>query len=134
MIRLAMKPYPKLKLMTLKENSFSVEATLPQLLAKFANTKLVYLFGSDVFCNIPKWPSATTFANSGSFIVSIRHSQDPAVIDQTTSKLQLKTTIMHSQYPTVSSRHIRQNIHSTNHSQDTPKEVTEYIKNHSLYV
>lgn len=133
MLNIAIKPHPKLKLLSLNGENFSVAKTLPQLKANFADTQLVFLFGSDVFCHIPSWESATRLADIAEFIVAIRNNQDSTTINKTASEMRLKTTVLRSQYQAVSSQKIRQNIYANSSNDDIPPKVCQYIKKHNIY-
>lgn len=134
MIKLAIKPYGFLGLLSLEDDHFSVESTLPQLNAKFGNVQLVYLFGSDVFCQIPKWPGANILAATGEFAVGIRHNDSLANIKATAEILKSKYTVINSQYPGVSSKKIRDVLKDGLNTSDTPETVIKYAVNNKLYI
>lgn len=133
MIKLAIKPYPQLDILSLEADHFSVESTLPQLKANFGNAQLVYLFGSDVFCHIPKWPGANILAATGEFAVGIRHNDSLADINAATEILKSKCTVINSQYPGVSSKKIRDALKDRLSTSDTPETVIKYAINNKLY-
>jgi nicotinate-nucleotide adenylyltransferase len=72
MIKQALKPHPKLKVIDLTDISFSIERTLPKLQTLFAGDQLIFLLGSDVVENLIHWPKVDRLFKSSELVIGVR--------------------------------------------------------------
>lgn len=133
MIDLAIDPYSKLKQISLDEKYFSIDPTSKQLDQIFQGSQIVFLFGSDVFNNLPKWPDVDMLTSKYDFIISIRNQDELPIVNNTATQLGCSPTILTSQYPAVSSKKIRDALRSKHSSTDMPTEIVSFAERHNIY-
>lgn len=136
MLKLATKPYPKLKVLELPDGQFSVAKTLPRLKQRFAGSTLVFIAGSDMLKHMPRWPLVRRLFEDMELIVAVRANessqtimQQMAILPEAASKLQIiKSTVPH-----LSSSQLREALLKGQKATVLPS-TAEYIKQHWLYV
>lgn len=121
MLRLACQTYPRLSVLILSDERFTVAATLPHLQAKFPDAKLILLFGTDVATRIAQWPNARELLDQVELAIGLRHGDKPPDIPGHVAFI--KTDHSH-----VAASHVR-----NGQSQDIVPAVSNYIKQHKLY-
>lgn len=78
MLERALKPHPQLEVKELVDANFSVKRTLPQLRQRFPDSRLVFLFGSDIVPGLNDWPHADRLLKDNELVIGIRshHNRD----------------------------------------------------------
>lgn len=138
MLKRALKPHPQLEVLELVDVNFSVGRTLPKLQRQFADSRLVFLFGSDIVPKLADWPNAARFLKDAELVIAIRSRDDRAnlrnIIEAWPSQPE-SATIFDSYAPDVSSRVVREALR-----QGKPAapglltSVERYSDRHWLYV
>lgn len=80
MLRQAIKPHRRLKLIESNEITFSVDKTLPKLQQRFRGSELVFLMGSDTFAQLAQWPNVSALLGNSELFIGVR-SGDRDLID-----------------------------------------------------
>jgi nicotinate-nucleotide adenylyltransferase len=138
MLERALKPHPRLKVLELVDANFSIGRTLPELRRRFADSELVFLFGSDVVPAIAGWPNAARFLEDLELIVGIRsrdNREDLKRIVEAWRPRPRSVTMFDSHAPDVSSGIIREALRKGKST--TPgllASVERYSDRHWLYV
>jgi nicotinate-nucleotide adenylyltransferase len=138
MLERALRPHPQLEVLELVDVNLSVERTLPKLQQQFADSQLVFLFGSDIVPGLANWPNAARFLRGVELVIAIRSRDDRAslrdIIESWPSQPK-SVTIFDSYAPDVSSRVVREALR-----QGKPAvpglltSVERYSDRHWLYV
>ncbi len=137
MIKKALKPHPDLAVMEMVDRHFSVQRTLPQLLALFPQDQLVFLMGSDTVLTLPDWPYADRLLAAGELVVGVRSEHQHAEVvaslqDWPTRRADL--TIVNSFAPDISSARIRQALRANQYTKGLLASVSRYARQEWLYV
>lgn len=72
MLERALKPHPHLKVLEMVDTKFSVKRTLPQLQKRFKDSRLVFLFGSDIVPGLADWPYVDRLLKDHELVIGIR--------------------------------------------------------------
>jgi nicotinate-nucleotide adenylyltransferase len=138
MLERALKPHPQLKVMELVDVNFSIRRTLPQLEQKFADTQLVFLFGSDIVPGLADWPHAAQLLKNNELVIGIRSRDNRdnlrTIIEEW--QTQPKSVTMFDSYAAdVSSGIVREALRSGQGAiPGLLKSVERYSDRHWLYV
>ncbi len=136
MLKLALRPYAKLKILELPDRQFSVAKTLPRLQQRFADSELFFIVGSDMLEHMPQWPLLGQLLTNMRLIVATRGDVATDKVKQSINTLpgDFKVTIIiNSPYPDLSSRAIRETLLANHSSPDVLPSIISYIKQHWLY-
>jgi len=136
MIKLAVEPYPKLKLLDLPDKQFSVAKTLPRLRQRFPDDSLIYLTGSDMLEYMPKWQLIDRLLSQMGLIVGLRGSKDIKQAQNYMKDLPVQPVelrIINGPNPKTSSQQIRDAIMKGNKVSGLPVSEQDYIKTNWLY-
>jgi len=136
MLQLALRSHPKLKVLELPDQQFSVAKTLPRLQQRFADSELFFIVGSDMLEHMPQWPLLGQLLMNMGLIVAARGSMGTDKIQRSINTLpgDFKVTIIiNSPYPDLSSRAIRETLLANHSSPDVLPSIRRYIKQHWLY-
>lgn len=136
MLREAIKPYPKLKILEVEDNQFDVKRTLPKLQNYFFDQKIAFLFGSDKLLNMDKWPHFEYMLKSSEFIIGTRQGdkiRDLKMIFRSW-KINPKVKLIKSYAPNISSSMIRDALYENKLPEGLLKSVLKYIRQNWLYV
>ena len=109
-LKQAIAAHSNLGVLELADTQFTVAKTLPQLQNQFSDSKLVFLFGSDVAKNLPTWDSISELKDH-KIIVGLRAGHSQTRLKATLSATgftQLK--FVDSPEPHLSSTQIRQSL------------------------
>lgn len=137
MIKQAIKPYLKFKVLELVDVSFSVERTLPKLLNIFKGDELIFIFGSDAIKDIYSWPSSERLLKNYEIVIGLRGKDKRKNIKRSVEAwpTRLKAvTIFDSYAPDVSSGKIREALKRRLKSPGTLSSVERYSNLHWLYI
>jgi nicotinate-nucleotide adenylyltransferase len=137
MLKRAVKPHNKLRVMELEDVSFSVAQTLPRLQKRFPKSQLVFLVGSDVVQSMASWPNVTQLHKQVELVVGLREADDPAKVTAITAtwKVQPRAMVTVMSYaPTVSSRRIREGLRRREYVPGLLQSVLRYSERNWLYV
>ena len=136
MIKEAIKPYPKLKILEVEDKQFEVKKTLPKLQNYFFDQKLVFLFGSDKLINMDQWPHFDYMLKSSEFIIGSRQAdklKDLKLITKTW-KDSPNVKFIRSYAPEISSSVIRDALYDNEMPKGLLQSVNKYIRQNWLYV
>ena len=136
MARLATGHYPKLGVLELPDQQFSVSKTLPRLKQRFANDELVLMIGSDVLMHMPEWPHVDQLLSQVELVVARRQNISTQEIRQLVQNLPLQTQKLHTilaPSPTVSSELIRAAV-GRGKITDLLPSIRAYVADNWLYV
>jgi nicotinate-nucleotide adenylyltransferase len=137
MIKSAIKPHPKFKLLELVDISFSVDRTLPRLKAMFPSKQLVFIFGSDVAKNLQHWPNIEILFKETEIIIGLRNPDNKEDIKKLINNWQTvpkSVTMFKSFAPEVSSGKVRNALRSRSRAKGTLTSVERYSDHNWLYV
>lgn len=138
MVRLATHAHPKLGVLMLGQERFTIHQTWPVIQGRFEGASLFMLMGSDVFSRLSHWPDLAELAASTTFVVSLRTGGAGSFHDHlaTIEKIwntSLKTEVFESDLPSVASRTIRGTLRSGRLSKSLDPKVSDYIIQNHLY-
>ena len=131
MLRLAVRPHRKVSLLTLDEDRFTTEHTLPVLQKRFAGAELVLLLGSDVVRTFGfRWPQLDKLLTSVSLAISLRAGESEADMRLFLESLgkPVRATIVAGPHAHVSATEVR-----SGNLQGIEPIVREYIEQNALY-
>lgn len=137
MLKRALKPHPKFKILELNDISFNMDRTLPALISMFPQAQLAFLFGSDAIDYLPEWPMSHRLLESNELVVGIRASD---TISQTEARIKTwqiqpkDLTVFNSFAPEVSSRAVREALRTQSHATGALSSVKRYSVQNWLYV
>jgi nicotinate-nucleotide adenylyltransferase len=140
MVAIAIDDLPNIGMIMLDQERFTVEFTLPTLLARFHGAELHILMGSDVAMHLAQWPHVQRLADQVTFMVGARDTVNPRELADTFSKIsELKGLVFRyrscvSPMPTVSSSEIRRAYRHGDEPVGLHPAVAAYIDAHGLYV
>ncbi len=137
MLKRASRPHRKLHVLEIEDVSFTVAATLPRLKKRFSKAQLVFLFGSDVVAHLPQWDNAEQLLKQVELVVGIRSSDNLAVVQESIDRWSvppLKTTIIESLAPAISSRKVREALRRREYAPGLLKSVERYSNHNWLYI
>jgi len=137
MLRRAIKPHPKFRILELHDISFNMERTLPALLAKFPDSQLAFLFGSDAIEYLPNWPMSNRLLLNNELVIGIRSSDKISEVEASIRRWHTQpkaVTIFNSFAPAVSSRDVREALRSQGHAKGALSSVKRYSVQNWLYV
>lgn len=137
MLKQAAKPHPQFGVLELPDVSFSIRQTLPRLAKRFGDSRLVFLFGSDIAGRIPDWPLAERLLTEHELVIGVRGRDNQALIQQTIAGWPLQplaVTLLVSQAPAVSSGKIRDSLRRGEPAAGSLLSVARYSNRHWLYV
>lgn len=135
MIKLAIKPYPKLKVLDLPEKQFEVNKTLPKINKISDGNKPYLLIGSDLVSKIKNWPNSKVLLSSAYFIVAQRKDKDAKEVESQTKKWANPPLIMTlSADKSISSRVIRSNLMKNKPAKGLLPSTKKYIRDNWLYI
>lgn len=137
MIKQAIKPHPKLKIIELTDISFSIERTLPKLRTLFAGDQLVFLVGSDIAESLVHWPKANRLLKSSELVIGVREGQDKFKLTTVISSWPTKpksTLILEAWAPSVSSTRVREALIRNKEEAGILTSVERYSNKNWLYV
>jgi nicotinate-nucleotide adenylyltransferase len=137
MLKLALKPYKSLHVLELPDRQFDIAKSLPRLQAKFPDTELELLMGSDTFAGLVAygWPNQEVLFERSGLLVGLRLGQVPADIIQATASLpaSAKVGAVSTEHPHASSSDIRSAISRGKKHNSHLDSLGAYITEHWLY-
>jgi nicotinate-nucleotide adenylyltransferase len=114
LLELAVASIPELEVLSVDDDFFSVENTLPKLQQKFPDSQITLLMGSDVACDsLPHWDNLETLLPAVSFAIGVRTTHDREQVRTVLQKLEatygpIKYRIITSPLGDISSSRARQ--------------------------
>ena len=91
---------------------FTIAETLPELLQEYPDARLSFLMGSDIVLSLHKWPDIEQLLAEAQLIVGMRGSDNLEAITSLLSDLGARHLIVTTPHAHISSRQIRQSVHS----------------------
>lgn len=137
MLKQALKPYDKLRVLELEDPKFTVNVTLKRLERRFSNARLVLMIGSDVAYSLPDWEGVNQLLDSCELIVGIRGGQPERGLLQLFALSPMfpkSLTLIEAAKPHISSRHIRQALRHGLSTAGLLASVRRYSSSQWLYV
>jgi len=137
MLKKAVRPHPKFDVLELDDVSFSVIRTLPKLQTRFANSQLVFLFGSDAISSLPSWPRAARLLKQVELIIGCRWQDERSDIHELINNWPIAPrtyTIINSYAPDISSGSVRSALQRRQSVRGLLKSVEHYSNQNWLYI
>lgn len=137
MLNRAAAPHPQFEVLETVDVSFSVERTLPRLRRQFADSELVFLFGSDVLPGLQAWPKSERLLAANELVIGLRHQDDHDNAKRIIEAwpVQPKALTMFASYaPDVSSGRVREALRQHKPAAGLLSSVERYSDHHWLYV
>jgi nicotinate-nucleotide adenylyltransferase len=135
MVKRAIKPYKKFKILELDEKHFSVSKTFSKLQSKFSIDQLVFLFGSDIVPNLIKWPDVNKLLSSSEIVIGIREGDSQKELTKLTNKWPAMGVFYIDSYaPKVASIKIRSALNQSKKADGLLSSVSKYIRKNWLYI
>lgn len=136
MIKRAIKPYPKIKLLEIPDKQFTVATSLPRLNQSYPNQQLLLLIGTDVLSHITVWPHIRQLLKTVGLVVAVRGEKDERHAHQLLSLLPVEPPESHvlvSNYKMASSRQIRTQLRKGQKPDGMLDAAMQYANEHWLY-
>lgn len=139
MLRLALKPYRKLKILELPDRQFTVRSSWPRLKNRFESDEIHMLVGSDMLRMLhgsdakEQWPGYEKFLGEVSLCVGVRDELDADEARQMLNDVQPSGQIIETNRPHVSSSAIRRALMQGRQHNELLSSLRSYIKKHWLY-
>lgn len=138
MVRLAIAGHEDLGIIMLEQANFSVEETLPKLLALFDGAELHMLLGADVFAHLNSWPHVKDLLKTTSFIVGMRSTDEQKLKEYLHNVSQVRginfnSKFFETEHQGVSSSKIRLALKRGHKPEGLLPETENYIKKNNLY-
>ena len=135
MLKEAIKPYPKMKILELDDKKFDVTRTLPKIEKQFVNAKIIFLFGSDKVENMMTWPNIGLMFKKCEIVIGTRNNLDLMTIRTLVKEWPTKRVkILKSYAPLVSSSNIRDALINNDMPDGLLLSVHRYIRQNWLYI
>lgn len=137
MLKQALKPHPKFKVLELVEASFSTKRTLPKLQTLFAGDNLYMLIGSNLIEGLSAWPDSGSLIKSTEFIVGLRSDvskQDVEEVIKAWEYQPMGVKLINSFAPNVTSGRVRRALRKRMPTKGILKSVEKYSNQHWLYI
>ncbi len=136
MVKLAIKPYPRLAVLDLPDKQFSVAKTLPRLKRQFPHDELLLVCGSDMLSSMPDWDLVYSLLDEMGLVIGLRTTIQLHDAEILVDKLPAKpkeVIIVSSPKPYISSKQIRAQLIKGKASSDLLPSLKSYVKKHWLY-
>lgn len=136
MLKLATRSYKKLKVLELPDRYFLPQKTVPKLQAKFPDSRLVLLLGSDLFEHLASWPQVESLLRHMGLVVGARGAYDVSEALQQLPQLPaqpLEFHVLDSVEREVSSARIRQILRTGKATNSLIPSIKAYAQKHWLY-
>lgn len=139
MVDAAIKHEALLGSIHLPDSQFTIDGTLPRLLARFEGAKLYLLMGDDVVRHLTAWPYIERLVNSVEFIIGLRHASRSAVEESLVTLNKARGGKLRYSFidmpvgSKVSSSRIRTELQEGLVPVGVPPVVLRYIYKHKLY-
>ena len=137
MLRQALRPYPKLKVLDLPDRQFSVGSTLPRLTKRFPHAQLSFVMGSDVIESLPRWPKVAQLLEQCELVIGVRAGVSKLELLETLEALLIfppMVTLIDSKQPHLSSGAIRRALRLNLPVHGLLTSVFRYARTQWLYV
>lgn len=138
MVRLAIEEDPKLGLIILEQEKFTVPETMPILTSRFKGAQMSLLMGEDVLFKLIAWPQVGRLLDDVNFIIGTRNNQKElekhiAEIEKLKSK-PLKHKVFETKHSGLASSAIRLALRRREKPKGVHSEVMAYIELNGLYI
>lgn len=137
MLKRALEPHDRLRVLELVDVNFSVERTLPRLRQQFEGDELIYMFGSDVVPGLKAWPKADSLLKNSELVIGLRGADVREMIHEIVEAWPTQpkaVTIFESYAPDVSSGQVREALQARQPAAGLLKSVERYSDHNWLYV
>ncbi len=136
MLRRAIKPHPRFRILELPDISFSVGRTLPRLQKIFSDHQLVFLLGSDLVTYLSEWPDVERLLTTSELVIGVRGHETEDQVKDELAKLPVQPTVrlFSSQATSVTSQQIRSALRKREYAQGLLQSVQRYSDQHWLYI
>ncbi len=138
MTELAIAKQPKLGLIVLDQQQFTVQDTLPVLQRRFSGVGLEFLMGEDTLTHFIDWPNVEHLLHEVEFIIGIRDKSAQEISQtvraiETARSMHFRYRIIQTPSSHVSSTAVRRQLRVGKTPEDIPVPVARYIKQYKLY-
>ena len=135
MLKRALSPHPKLKILETHHINFTIANTWPLLKKNFKDAKLYFLFGSDHYPELLSWPNIVKLTSQSGLIIGIRKDDQVRLKPLINLAKDPDTLFINSYLPLVSSSDIRLAINTNKNDQSgLLSSVSKYCNKNWLYV
>lgn len=140
MLELALKPYPKLKVMDIPDKQFNVNTTLPKIKKRLPESELFLLIGSDVLEMLDspevhkQWPEYDRLLKKVVLIAGIRNSDQIDYYKQMMERVQESGKVVSTDRYYMSSKDIRRAVMAGKTENGLLSSLRKYVDNNWLYV
>lgn len=136
MLKLALKPYPKIGLLEVADKQFTITKTLPKIKKQLPkDVALAFIIGSDVLDGLSSghWPASELLLAQVTLVCGVRIGKEVTDAQKLMDGLQEGGIVFASHRPHASSRDIRQALLLGKKHKDLLPSLESYIKQHWLY-
>lgn len=135
MLKLALLPYPSLRVLELADKQFTVSRTLPKLKRLFDNDTIHLLIGTDVLESLRggHWPHAARLLEEVTLVTGVRAGHEAARARQILDTIQTQGLVVETDRPAASSRAIRAAVSRGSEHQELFESLRGYITTNWLY-
>lgn len=136
MLKQALKPYPRLRILELPDRQFTVHNSLPRLRQQLPNANLALLIGSDVAMSLKDWPHIEQLLDSCELVIAARGTDQKLAILNLLEQLPifpLAVTLIGSAAPDMSSSFMRSALRRNLHTHGLLSSVRRYARSEWLY-
>ena len=137
MIRRALRPYRRLRVIETTGKNFTVARTLPMLQSVFTGDTLVMLVGSDVALTMPDWQHAGRLLAATETVIGVRSEHSIADIEAHAQAWQPAPhglIVLPSYASDVTSSRVREALRRGTHADGILDSVRRYARREWLYV
>lgn len=136
LLKLALKPYPKLGLLEVADKQFTTTKTLPKIKKQLPkDAVLAFIIGSDVLEGLAggHWPASELLISQVTLVCGVRTGREVTDAQKLMDGIQEGGIVFASHRPHASSRDIRQALLLGKRHKDVLPSLESYIKQHWLY-
>ncbi len=139
MLKLALRPYKKLRILELPDRQFTVRSSWPRIKKQFKDSEVHLLIGSDMLRLLSstdaasQWPGYKKFLHEVRLVVGVRDEIDASEASQLLATVQPGGVAVETDRPHVSSSAIRRALMQGKQHAELLGSLRSYIDEHWIY-
>lgn len=139
MIRLALRPYQRIKILELPDRQFSVRSSWPRIKKRFSNDEVYQLVGSDMLHILSgadvrsHWPGFEKYLQEVSLLVGVRDEVDEQTVQDLLQSLKVTGQVFSTSNGHVSSSSIRRALMQGKQHEQLLQSLHVYVEQNWLY-